>query len=395
MAGQGASIRLPVDIWGFPGGQAFLAGVPAVVVESQIGMIASLPECTFDSYFLDVGQATKNALMADTSVKNAEFGPRAAQDPDLVIGTTWNRYVGSGGRTRLSSSDMSEFVHPDLSLACGTIGHEQLSAHMRLDRSLQESQRSAFRAILTKKGAATLLLDLIDTLTIGMEDFLLMMEEFKDAKIGGRVDSGNIKHQCVVLDQVTRSFGHGNAPIVFEDEVTPVLAREVLEHVKEETGTDASRFIPGAGGYHYKLTRDDLSAKYARTMTGDQPNMKFGNAGEAGGQESTMVSGKQSIPGWIRVYGQGDTMIVADKSEKIDGEPLFVQLVKNGRICYCEFMDAQAQAKRCLATRGRYKNKRLSPLLADWVGRYTSMRKTEVAAARARLEAKGVKFDAE
>ena len=36
--------------------------------------------------------------------------------------------------------------------------------------------------------------------------------------------------------------------------------------------------------------------------------------------------GKETIGGYIRVYGRGDTLIVADASERIDGEPLFVKL---------------------------------------------------------------------
>src|SRR5207249_7356145 len=93
--------------------------------------------------------------------------------------------------------------------------------------------------------------------------------------------------------------------------------------------------------------------------------------------------GKESLGGYLRVYGRGDVLVVADASEEPAGEPLMVQLVKGGRIVYAEsFQDQAARAER---TWGRYTRWELSPRVAEWMARFRAMREREVTAARARL----------
>jgi hypothetical protein len=131
--------------------------------------------------------------------------------------------------------------------------------------------------------------------------------------------------------------------------------------------------FPGAGGYWWRLVhRDTVSAAFKRTATADRPNVKFSNS-----------PGKETIPGYIRVYGRGDTLVVADRSERIDGEPLFVKLVEQGRVVYSEsFREQAARAER---TWSRYARWEPSPLVTDYLHRFQSMRAAEVAAAKARL----------
>jgi nicotinic acid phosphoribosyltransferase len=162
--------------------------------------------------------------------------------------------------------------------------------------------------------------------------------------------------------------------IVFEDEVTPDGVRRVYDLFRQQTGTEPTMLFPGAGGYWWRLVhRDTVSAAFKRTATEDRPNVKFSNS-----------PGKETIPGYIRVYGRGDTFVVADKSEQIDGEPLFVNLVKQGRVVYAE--DFRAQAARAERTWGRYTRWEASPLVAEHLQRFQAMRAAEVAAAKARLQ---------
>lgn len=131
--------------------------------------------------------------------------------------------------------------------------------------------------------------------------------------------------------------------------------------------------FPGAGGYWWRLVhRDTISAAFKRTATADRPNVKFSNS-----------PGKESVPGYVRVYGRGDTMVVADASERIDGEPLFVKLVEQGRVVYRETF--QEQAARADKTWGRYTRFELSPVVGGYMDRFRAMRAKEVDAARARL----------
>jgi hypothetical protein len=85
------------------------------------------------------------------------------------------------------------------------------------------------------------------------------------------------------------------------------------------------------------------------------------------------------------VYARSETLVVADRSEVIDGDPLFVKLVDRGRVVYAE--EFRAQAARAERTWGRYSRWEASPLVAEHLSRFSAMRAAEVAAARARLAA--------
>ncbi len=131
--------------------------------------------------------------------------------------------------------------------------------------------------------------------------------------------------------------------------------------------------FPGAGGYWWRLVhRDTVAAAFKRSATGDHPNVKFSNS-----------PGKESLGGYLRVHARGDTLIIADASEAIDAEPLFVKLVEQGRIVYREsFQDQAARADR---TWGQYRRWELSAKVGGYMARFQEMREREVKQARARL----------
>src|SRR6202022_2643225 len=54
----GEDIYLPVDIWGFPGGQTFLPGLPCLFFEGMGGVVSYL-EPAMCRYFAPIIQATK------------------------------------------------------------------------------------------------------------------------------------------------------------------------------------------------------------------------------------------------------------------------------------------------------------------------------------------------
>jgi hypothetical protein len=159
---------------------------------------------------------------------------------------------------------------------------------------------------------------------------------------------------------------------VFEDEVSPDAVRRVYQTFREQTGEEPTMLFPGAGGYWWRLVhRDTVAAAFKRSATGDRPNVKFSNS-----------PGKESIGGYLRVYGRNDTLVVADASEAPQGEPLFVKLVDQGRVVYREaFPEQAARADRTWET---YKRWELSPKVKTVMDRFKEMRAQEVAAARGR-----------
>jgi nicotinic acid phosphoribosyltransferase len=377
LAGQsGEDITLPVDVWGFPGGQTFLAGVPCLVFEGPGGLVSYL-EPAMCRYFAPVIQATKARLMREATPRDAEFGLRSAPVEVCNLILLLARFVGGAGtegEAQLTSNDTAEFMYPELFKSIGTIGHEMMCAAQSLDKTLGAAEYEMMDRFVSKMGTASLLCDLVDAETVGLENALRVIKSHPETdRVGVRVDSGNIAAQCVLYFQKMKELGIPPRLIVFEDEVTPDGVRRVYDVFRAETGTEPAMLFPGAGGYWWRLVhRDTVSAAFKRTATADRPNVKFSNS-----------PGKETIPGYIRVYGRGDTLVVADKSERIDGEPLLVKLVDRGRVVYSEsFREQAARAER---TWTRYAKWEPSPLVADYLDRFQSMRAAEVAAAKQRL----------
>jgi nicotinic acid phosphoribosyltransferase len=261
-------------------------------------------------------------------------------------------------------------MFPDIFKSIGTIGHEFLSAFQSFSKDLADAEIEAMDTFVSGTGSASLLSDLVDAESVGMENVIRIMKKYPDnTKIGVRIDSGDIADQCVRYYNRMKKEGINNRLIVFEDEITPEKVKEVHSIFKDATGTDPTILFPGAGGYYYRMFhRDTVSAAFKRSMTGGRPNIKFSNS-----------PGKESIPGSIRVYEQGDMLIIADKSEDIDGKLLFVKLVENGRIINPEDMNFKTQADRVNETWNKYRGFTLSPKINDWKSLFKDMKKKAVS----------------
>src|SRR5262249_50993167 len=215
----GDDIYLPVDIWGFPGGQTFLAGLPCLFFEGVGGAISYL-EPAMCRYFAPVIQATKARLMKLATPRDAEFGLRAAPDETTNLVLLLARYVG--GRGRLTSNDTAEYLYPELFRSVGTVGHEMMCAGQAPDRSLGEAERDMMERFVKARGHASLLCALVDAETVGLENALRVMTKHADKPgVGIRVDSGDIAEQCVLYHRRIKEAGLSERLIVFEDEVNP------------------------------------------------------------------------------------------------------------------------------------------------------------------------------
>jgi nicotinic acid phosphoribosyltransferase len=364
----GNDIYLPVDIWGFPGGQAFLPGVPCLFFEGMGGAISYL-EPAMCRYFAPVIQATKARLMKQATPRDAEFGLRSAPNEIANIVLLLARYVG--GRGQLTSNDTAEFLFPHLFKSIGTIGHEMMCAAQSFDRSLGEAEYEMMDRFVTAMGHASLLCDLVDAETVGLENALRVLRAHAETSDAGiRVDSGDIAGQCVLYWKKMAAAGISPRLIVFEDEVTPDVVRKVYDEFRKATGEEPAMLFPGAGGYWWRLVhRDTLAAAFKRSATGNHPNVKFSNS-----------PGKESLGGYLRVYGHDDALIVADISEPDQGVPLFVKLVEAGRVVYQESFEDQAD--RADRTWGQYKRVELSPRVKEYKDHFTAMHDREISAAR-------------
>src|SRR5262249_53955712 len=147
------------------------------------------------------------------------------------------RYVG--GRGRLTSSDTAEFLYPELFRSVGTIGHEMMCAAQSFDRPLGDAEYEMMDRFVSAMGQASLLCDLVDAESVGLENALRVMRAHPDNQgVGIRVDSGDIAGQCVLYFERMRRAGLGTRTIVFEDEVTPDVVRQVYDHFRSATGQE-------------------------------------------------------------------------------------------------------------------------------------------------------------
>jgi nicotinic acid phosphoribosyltransferase len=168
----GEDVYLPIDIYGFPGGQALRPGVPCLSFEGPGGVISYL-EPAMCRYFAPVLQATKARLMREATSRDAEFGLRAAVNEVSHVVLLLARYVGgSGGRPQLTSNDTAEFLFPDLFRTVGTIGHEMMCAAESFDRTLADAEYEMMDRFVRSQGQAALLCDLVDAESVGVENAL-------------------------------------------------------------------------------------------------------------------------------------------------------------------------------------------------------------------------------
>jgi nicotinic acid phosphoribosyltransferase len=215
----------------------------------------------------------------------------------------------------------------------------------------------------------------VDSESVGLLNAIKVLAEHPAAtRAGIRLDSGDIPGQCVLyygaMRYILKIVGR---TIVFENEVTHQMAREVRTYFKDafaRTGLDVDPDIlfPGAGGYWWRVHRDLVSMAFKRTATEGNGNVKFSNS-----------PGKESLPGYLRVYGRDRTMIIADVRENFDGILLYTKLVDDGYYVYNETFEEQAA--RAEATFGFYQNVELSPMVSDTLARYVAMREKERAEA--------------
>jgi nicotinic acid phosphoribosyltransferase len=375
----GKRVRLPVTIWGFPGGQAFpvLADKPKVPILSYEGLggLVSMLEPAQCRYSTPIIQATLARLMKQTTPHDAEFGMRAAPDEINSIALLIARYIGSGGTARLTSNDQAEFMFPHLFRSIGTMGHELMCCHQEEDqKSLAQAEFEAMDNFVERMQSGMVLTDLVDSETIGLLNAIKVLAKHPTAtKAGIRLDSGDIPGQCVLYYGAMKYVLHiSGRTIVFENEVTHQMARDVRDYFRREAGVDPDILFPGAGGYWWRVHRDMISMAFKRSATDKFGNVKFSNS-----------PGKESLPGYLRVYARGSTMIIGDVRENLDADPevvcLFVKLVDNGVYVYNETFEEQAA--RAERTWGKYTDVVLSPMVAKTLGTYVEMRERERAAA--------------
>jgi len=340
---------LPIDIWGLPGGQTFLAKdgkhVPMMSVEGMGALVTHI-EPQLENMYSPIIQATKARLMQEAAGnKFAEFGLRGDENPNNHISLMAALYVGGG--IGLTSDDQAVLLFPDYFKDIGTVGHEFIMAYQRQGLSLEQAQKQAMEDFVLANQKSAILPDVINTLYSGLPEIMSLIKKYPDKMIMPRFDSGNVPEQCVYWKKMLlkENIPKEKHLMVVEDGYTPEKVKATKE-LYEKAGFNPNELIFGAGGYFRKgCHRDAASLVFKRAATIHdgtlEASLKFSD-----------TPGKGSIPGQIRIYEKDNALIVAQNNEDIEGKIVSVPLVKNGSIVYNE--DWKTQNKRANETWDKY-----------------------------------------
>lgn len=348
---------MPVDIYALPGGQTFLpqrnGHIPFMVVEGP-GAIVSHLEPNLEMMYRPVIQATKARIVEEQIGEVVEFGLRSDVSILEHHASMIAMYVGGG--IRKTSDDEVTGLFPEYFESAGTTGHEFIVAYQKENLTLRQAQKLSYKDFIEKNNFSVLLTDTVDTENMGIQDVI----NEKLANIGKtifpRFDSGDTAKQCVAWGRACDERGVNDKRAVVEDGIEPLKAKKIAQ-AYVQAGHNAKDLIFGIGGYLVAkdVTRDTISLAYKRSATMYEKLERQIKLSDA--------SGKASIPGNVRIYGDGDTMVVAQADEDMRGEPLMVQVVKNGRIVYNESL--HHQHRRAIETWNAYKNVRYSKKTQD------------------------------
>ncbi|MBI5065320.1 DUF5598 domain-containing protein [Candidatus Woesearchaeota archaeon] len=371
----------PIDIYGLPGGQTFLVKdgkhVPVMSVEGTGALVSHL-EPHLENLYTAIIQATKARLFYEVvRDRFAEFGLRSDQNLNNHVLLMASLYVGAGFKK--TSDDQARFLFPEYFEDIGTVGHEFPMAYQKEGRTLEEAQDLAYDDFVRANERSALLPDVVHTIKSGLPTIMKLVKKYQGTNktIIPRFDSGNVPGQCVTWKKETLEEEIEKTGMVVEDGYNPTKARETFKEYNE-AGFNEEEIITGAGGYFQEgCERDTISLAYKRsaTMHGEKV-IAFNPAGMNGidawieeainsGQKieaSLKFSdslGKESIPGRVRVYENGSTLIVAQEGEQIDGTPVYQKLLSNGRIVYDE--DLHKQNSRANNTWNKYNKIEYSP----------------------------------
>jgi len=334
----------PIDIYGMPGGQTILVKdgkhVPIMSVEGPGALVSHL-EPHLENMFAPIIQATKARLFRDVAgTQFAEFGLRSDQNENNHITLMQAVYVGGG--IKLTSDDQAVMLFPEYFEDIGTMGHEYVMSYQRQGLSLEEAQERAFDDFVKANKRSALLVDTVDTIGSGLPAVIRMIKKYSGTGkiILPRFDSGDVSKQCIIWKKMTLDHGIKETKMIVEDGYNPIKAMRT-KNSYSTAGFNPEDIIVGAGGYFQEgCNRDSLSLVFKRSATdhiGDRKNLEAS-------LKFSDDSGKNSIPGRIRVYERKNILIVAQEGEEIhDATPLYVKLVENGRIIYNEDLEIQRQ----------------------------------------------------
>lgn len=212
------NFKFECDVWAIPEGTPIFPHEPIVTVKGPI-IQAQFIE-TF--ILLTINHQSLIATKANRIVRAAqgrpimEFGTRRAQGAAAAIYGARAAYIGGCAGTANAIADRDYGV-----TALGTMAHSWVQSF--------KSEYEAFRAYTQMYPEnATLLIDTYNVLKSGLPNAIKVFKELKPAKMGIRIDSGDITYLTKRCREILDENGLQDCKIVISNSLDEYIIREVL-----------------------------------------------------------------------------------------------------------------------------------------------------------------------
>ncbi len=308
-----ANFRFDGDVYVVPDGRIFFAREPVMVVETSRIKGQIIETMLLNRVAYQINSASKAARIYHAAKGRMllEFGARRAADESASVRIARATYItGWAGTSNLEAGKLYGIP------VYGTMAH-----------AFVQSYRTEFEAFLefakVYPESAIFLVDTYDTYA-GIEVAIEVIKYFGDRlKLRGiRIDSGDLVELSRYARRRFREAGLEDVLIVLSGDLNEWKIRDIVEKGEADAfGVGSEVAIPPDKpvlGAIYKLVEDETGFKH-----------KFSK-------------GKVVIGGSKRIYRYYDSRgkilrdVVAHRSEEYDGEPILVQVVKNGEYVYAE-----------------------------------------------------------
>ncbi len=241
--------RFSCDVWSVPEGYPIFPYEPVMIVKGpliQAQFVETFILMQFNHQSL-IATKSSRIVRAAQGRPVMEFGTRRAQGADAAVYGARASYIAGCAGTACTIADRNHFIP-----ALGTMAHSWIQSF--------SSEYEAFRKYTELYPQnATLLIDTYNVLKSGLPNAIRVFKELKPAKMGIRIDSGDITYLTRKCREILDAEGLTDCKIVISNSLDEYIIRDViLEGAKIDSFGVGERLItarsePVFGGV-YKLS---------------------------------------------------------------------------------------------------------------------------------------------
>lgn len=296
-----ADFQFTGDVYALPEGTVVFAGEPIVEVVAPILQAQLAETFLMNQIHVQTLAASKAARVVEAAAGRVvvDFGLRRMHGTDSAIKAARAFYVaGVAGTSNVLAGKMYGIP------VVGTMAHSYIQAH--------KNESLAFRRFIESYPETTLLVDTYDTLK-GVQQVVDLAQElgpeFRVRAI--RLDSGNLVDLSRKARRILDAAGLGGITIFASSSLDEYAISEIVA---------SGAPIAGFGvGVKMAVSEDApyLDTVYKLVEYAGEPRMKLS-------QE------KSTLPGRKQVFRQHGQDIIGLPDEKVDGNPLLVQVITRG-----------------------------------------------------------------